>query len=70
MNKTSQIGVRFTPLEREALILLARDEERTVSDTLRVIVRREAARRGLWPDGKRSKARLTQEMPNAGANEL
>jgi hypothetical protein len=61
MNKTAQIGVRFTPQEREALVLIAKDEERTISDVLRVIVRREASRRGLWPEYRKI-SRQTMEV--------
>ena len=49
MIRSETIRARVTPTERQALALIAQEEDRRVSETLRELVRREAARRGLWP---------------------
>jgi len=42
--------ITFTPDEREALDRLAEVEVRLVKDQVRVLVRSEAEKRGLWPN--------------------
>ena len=48
-SKTEEIRARCTPTEYAALVALAQQEERGVSDALRWVVREVAKQRGLWP---------------------
>ncbi len=48
MKKTAQIVFRCTTQERAVFESLAVAEERTLSDALRLILRHEARRRGLF----------------------
>jgi len=48
-SKTEEIRARCTPAEYQALMALAQQEERGVSDALRWVVREVAKQRGLWP---------------------
>jgi len=50
MKKIIPINVRFTENENKALRKIAIKEERTISATLRWIIRQEARRRGLQID--------------------
>lgn len=47
--KTELIHVRTVPEERAVLQAIAHQDRRRPSETLRELVRAEAARRGLWP---------------------
>jgi hypothetical protein len=44
-----RLTITFTPDEREALDRLAKQELRPVKEQVRLLVRSEAERRGLWP---------------------
>ena len=48
-SKTEEIRARCTPTEYQALVALAQQEERGVSDALRWVVREVAKQRGVWP---------------------
>ena len=48
-SKTEEIRARCTPTEYAALVALAQQEERGVSDALRWVVREVAKQRGVWP---------------------
>ena len=43
------ISFRASLDERQALLLIAREERRRPSEAMRELVRAEAKRRGLWP---------------------
>ena len=63
MNKTEHWSVACTPVEKRALLALARREKRKPSELLRELVRLAALERGLWPadpgDGQRRQAVAT-----------
>jgi len=48
--KTTALCAKLRPVERRALLAIARQERRNVSETVRELIRSEAQRRGLWPD--------------------
>jgi hypothetical protein len=49
MNKSEAFGARCTPMERRALVQIARAEAGgSTSEALRLIVREAADQRGLW----------------------
>ena len=48
--KTEAVFARLVPQEKRALLAIARQERRNVSEALRDLIRQEARRRGLWPD--------------------
>ena len=52
--RSETIRARVTPPERQALVLIAKDEGRQVSEMLRELVRLAARERGLWPVVKES----------------
>ena len=47
MNKNSRITVRCTSHEKQALLLMAQQDERSPSDVTRRMIRQEAQRRGI-----------------------
>ena len=50
MSKIIQVGVRVSPQEHKLLEMLAEEDERTMSDVMRRLLRQEAIRRGYeWP---------------------
>ncbi len=51
--KTEAVFARLVPQEKRALLAIARQERRNVSETVRALIRAEAQRRGLWPDPDR-----------------
>lgn len=44
-----RLTITFTPDERQVLDRLAQAELRPVKDQVRLLIRQEAERRGLWP---------------------
>ena len=46
---SASITVRLTPEERRALEQMAAQEQRRVSDMVRLAIREAARARGLWP---------------------
>lgn len=48
MKKICNIVIRCTPQEKQAFALLAKAEERSVSDALRLVLKAELIRRGLY----------------------
>ena len=48
MARTEMVHTRMTATERRALLLVARQEDRNPSETLRELVRQAARERGLW----------------------
>lgn len=48
-NRVFVVSFRASAPEREALLCLARHEGRKPSETMRELLRREVARRGMWP---------------------
>jgi hypothetical protein len=44
-----KLTITFSPEEREALDRLAQQDLRPAKDQLRLLVREEAQRRGVWP---------------------
>ena len=49
MDKTERFGLVLSAKERTALVRLAEQEERTLSATIRALIRRAARERGMWP---------------------
>jgi len=47
---SASITVRLTPEERRALEQMAAQEQRRVSDMVRLAIREAARARGLWPE--------------------
>jgi uncharacterized protein (DUF1778 family) len=47
---SASITVRLTPEERRALEQMAAQEQRRVSDMVRLAIREAARTRGLWPE--------------------
>lgn len=53
MARTETVATRTLPEEKRVLAQIARQERRTMSETLREMIRDEGERRGLWPPAQR-----------------
>lgn len=60
MTKTEELRARCTPAERKALQAIAEEERLPTPEALRWIVRREAAKRNLWPPADRDGGQQAQ----------
>lgn len=49
MERTEVVSIRLSPQEKRALMLLAQHDQRSPSEWVREMIRREAARQGIWP---------------------
>ena len=52
MNKVQEIRARVTPVEHEALVLLAQRDAQKMSEVVRRAVREIARREGVWQDAQ------------------
>ena len=52
VERNRHVGVRFSEIERQALIRLARRQHRRPSETIRELVRKAAQQAGCWPVGR------------------
>jgi hypothetical protein len=59
----TKLTITFSPEEREALDRLAQVEVRPVKDQVRVLVRSEAEKRGLWPNPQRQPVSQREAVP-------
>jgi hypothetical protein len=57
---SQRLIITFTQEEQQALERLAEEQVRPVHDQLRLLVREEAKRRGLWPPKQEQPAHTTQ----------
>lgn len=57
-----RMTISFSPEERRALDELARTELRPVKDQVRLLVRQEAERRGLWPETTQPRERTPHDQ--------